>query len=466
MGTAKMDHGQEKLDRVVSNESYSLFQSRTNPHRWQVSYRVWIPSTKGTGSPAVARWRRKRFNAANFGAAQAEAMKRAGIVEIGMQDMKSVSVIDAFNMTLEAAKRQDRSRTDWGKQVAKFISWLSKNHPERPAWYQIDRSVITGYLKSQTAKAPNSLRLAMQPIVQTSYWMEENEKFPNNSRKLGIGNTTLNEPTKIQVTDVVALLNFMKEDARFQRWEAGVALAGLCGLSLQEVTRLTWDKVDLERGLVEISGKVKRKSRERVIPVCNRAWEALERAAEFRDKSKWKSKKDPRSIVPDVRRFVVTSQKGYSYGNDFPNYSRRIKDAFRAFNPNLGWQTKDLRNMVQTLAAKLGKEKESLWRQYWGHAAKDVSERHYQARLTSTTEADAQALFEGMATIQAAVVDHINAAVEATKGPREDFAAKLASRRDRPTDELESSSQGQNQASHSNLFQHAESAEAVHLESA
>ena len=46
---------------------------------------------------------------------------------------------------------------------------------------------------------------------------------------------------------------------------------------------LAWDRVDLERGLIEIRGEVKNEYRNRVIPVCRRVVEALNRPVGQRD---------------------------------------------------------------------------------------------------------------------------------------------------------------------------------------
>ncbi|MBN1868004.1 hypothetical protein JW916_12020 [Candidatus Sumerlaeota bacterium] len=123
-------------------------------------------------------------------------------------------------------------------------------------------------------------------------------------------------PKEVYLTDVVAFCDFLKENA--PRLEAGVALQGLAGLQLQETTRLTWSKVDLSRGLIEISGEVKNEYRKRVIPICGRVVEALRRGEELARKRK-------PGKIRDAYETVLVRERSGAYGSSWDKYSRHVQ---------------------------------------------------------------------------------------------------------------------------------------------
>ncbi len=79
--------------------------------------------------------------------------------------------------------------------------------------------------------------------------------------------------------------------------ESGVAFQALAGLRVTEAIRLTWDRVDLEAGLIEISGITKTDSSKRVIPVAVRVLEALKRAQVPRCMSKVRYVRDEPVLI-------------------------------------------------------------------------------------------------------------------------------------------------------------------------
>ena len=89
------------------------------------------------------------------------------------------------------------------------------------------------------------------------------------------------------------------------------------GLALLEVIRLTWSKVDLDRGLVEVSGEVKNPYRNRVIPLPQRVMDALRRAYQARP---------ARTVEAINGGAVVASAWGHHFdGGSWTHYSALLK---------------------------------------------------------------------------------------------------------------------------------------------
>jgi len=70
---------------------------------------------------------------------------------------------------------------------------------------------------------------------------------------------------------------------------------------------------------------------------------------------------------------VVVGTDGLGY-TDHRSYGRKVRESLRAWNPNLAWPPKDLRNCLITFAEECGLQL-NLIEQYIGHAAKSVSRR-------------------------------------------------------------------------------------------
>ena len=120
---------------------------------------------------------------------------------------------------------------------------------------------------------------------------------------------------------------------------------------------------------------MKNEYRNRVIPVPGQVLQALKRAKAWQDTIK--------SKVQPIRQFVVCGPHGEPF-EDYSSYSRRIREAFQAWNPNIDWTPKDLRNCLPIFGLSEGIWN-ALWEQYIGHAPKTVTTRHYVPRLASVS---------------------------------------------------------------------------------
>lgn len=131
----------------------------------------------------------------------------------------------------------------------------------------------------------------------------------------------------------------------------GVALQGLCGMQLQEVFRLTWEKVDLENAAITIEGEVKNRFRVRRIPIPRLAVWLLRQSKQAEGR-------------------IITGYQDWSY------YAQAVRNNLRRFKPGIRLAPKDLRNTIQTEAIDGG------WygyyvKRYVGHAPEGIGEKHY-----------------------------------------------------------------------------------------
>ncbi|MFC1601287.1 tyrosine-type recombinase/integrase, partial [Candidatus Sumerlaeota bacterium] len=346
-------------------------------------------------------FRRIKFYAENIAAAIKEAPVKAGLV--AAEPLPQIySLAEAFKLALEKSSRGTRARKDWVRSIKRFMQWLVKNHPDCVYWHLMTRQIITGYLDTLNGKSSTHRRLSVQPICQTSRFMSLEHGMPHIAAGLGVGLKLKSTPARVFLLDVIDFLSFL--EAENPRLETGAALQGLAGLQLQEATRLTWDRVDLERGLIEISGETKNEYRIRVIPVADRVVAAL-----IREKSRQRSAK---SNIRSITDSVVLSAKGCSYGeNSFVNYSKQIREAMLKWNPEIDWKPKDLRNCLPTFAAIKGLSND-IWEQYIGHAPRTVTQRHYVPRLTAASLGEREQLDEQMEVFRRQVVDPLNTAVK------------------------------------------------------
>jgi integrase len=209
----------------------------------------------------------------------------------------------------------------------------------------------------------------------------------------------LKPPAQVYLVDVINFLDWLLENE--PHLEVGAALQGLAGLQLQEATRLTWDKVNLDQGLIEISGQVKNEYRNRVIPVPTRCLEVLKRIDAARRAE----------MVQDLQGAVVTNRSGFGYGQNWLNYSKEMSAAIKNWNHQVSWKPKDLRNCLPTFAVAQGIHS-SIWEHYIGHAPKTVTERHYIPRFASVSIGGDEALEKQMELFSKAVTDPIDAAIE------------------------------------------------------
>lgn len=385
--------------KVATEVDFLLYQSVANPKAWQVRLR------------ASGNFLRRRFAAATLDAALAEAPAVAGLTP---PEADAHAIVDAFNECLAGTNRGERARRDWVVACKAFIEWLAKNRPLCTTWESLTRKILREYLATYDGRSANFRRLAVQPVIQTAGYMHREYGTVNFAEKLGIGSKLAKTPPTVYLEDVVTFCDHLAEHA--PHLEAGAALQGLAGLQMLEAMRLTWDKVDLRSGLIEISGEVKNSYRVRVIPVCKRVVEALRRNRLLIDSEK---------VISIGASHIIRGRRGEPF-RDATAYSRQIRKRLLRWNDGIEWAPKDMRNALPTFAAMEGVIS-PLWEQYIGHAPRTVTARHYVPRLASPSEGEAIALSKAMDAMRRAVVEPIDRKT----------CNKIATVAGRPTDELQ-----------------------------
>lgn len=333
------------------------------------------------------------------------AVKRAPIVMgwKGMQlvDLERFTLAEAFNATLRASRRSESSRGDWAVAVRRFMVWLGENSPRVLYWDLVSRDAVRTYLEELEGKglAANSRRLAVQPLIQTSRFMTRERGAPNDLSDLSPGAVLATPTESVFLVDLVSLLEWQR--VYRPDHEVGTALCGLAGLRVSEALGLTWDRVDLEEGLVQIV-RGKNEYSDRTIPVAGRVVDALKRARTAIAR--------PRGII-DLYGHVVLNGDGEPFEGTMP-YRKRFIRGRKQWNPRLTWSPKDLRKCLPTFGAM-----EGFWspvcEQYIGHAAKGVTAKYYVPKIAVSSQGEHEALKDAMGVFRDRVVRHIDQAVAA-----------------------------------------------------
>lgn len=341
-----------------------------------------------------------------------------------------ITIEKAFSLALKASKRGTMALRDWNQARDKFMAWLKANHPHIVTWAKLRRVHVREYMEAQqpteksldrgiTALSPTRLRLIMQPVSQTARFMWLEHEIPNVAERLGLSARLVKTPAPVYLEDVLGLLDHLR-DAGMVSYEAGAALAALAGLQLLEALRLTWNRVDLRRGLVEVSGEVKNPYRSRVIPIPARCLEALKRASEARTLE---------AVESVDGGHVITSSSGAPFIDvSWQNYSVRLGRAMKAWNPKINWAPKDLRNCIMTLGALRGFAGDVL-EQYVGHAPRSVTARNYIPRLSSASIGEAAELDRQMKVFRKLVVDHVENEIEAIRAKQAGHVIEIGARK-------------------------------------
>jgi len=386
----KSTQKKKRWQKVATTEKFTLFQSAKDRQAFEVSWK----RPDGYG--------RRRFNAPSIGSALEQAPIVAGLVVIQSQGSERVFELEeAFSMALDRTSRGKRSRRDWLYAQERFLKWLLRDTPGCTHWALLTREILRRYLDTFAGKSDTTKRLAMQFMAQTSGYMSREYGFRNIAERLGTGSKLKTTPAEVYLPDVVGFLDWLAETN--PRLEVGAALQGLGGLQLQEATRLDWSKVDLKRGLIEISGEVKNAYRNRVIPVADRLLEALQRADEAR--------KARRTKVQAIHEAVIVCREGIGYGEgSWFNYSKEVSAAIRQWNPKILWKPKDLRNCLPTFAVMKGILGD-VWEQFIGHAPRSITARHYVPRLAGVSTGEFDALERQMKVFRLHVTGPLNEAI-------------------------------------------------------
>jgi integrase len=322
-------------------------------------------------------------------------------------DVDKLTVAEAFDRALAGTSRGALARVDWHQKVRRFGDWLREHYPHVTRWVEIRRGHMLAYGEEvRQGRAPNTIRLALQPLIQTGGYLSRKFEIPDPSLALrGLGGSRLKSlPPRIALTDALGLLDWLREH---RPWlEAGASLQSLAGLRVLETLRLEWRHVDLEEGRIQVAAvEAKNPYARRLIPIPQRALEALRRAANNRLLGTVEALDAKLVVSASGKPFYISTERLGWY-----EHGRAMTEAIKAWNPAVRWRSKDLRNVLPQLAVDWGG---ALLELYYGHAAGSVTARNYAGPLATATEGEIELQDEITAKFRREIVDRIDQAVEA-----------------------------------------------------
>lgn len=410
-----------KSERVVEVIHFDGWTARSKKARsWKVEgpFGAFTLHEEGSG-----RWRFVFGNAAR-GSQQRqtlsadglrEAVEKTGAILFGIEAIEppkgaaAIRIDDVLERALESANGEPYHRATLKKHGGYFNGWCKKNHLK--FWSDLRPEHLEAYARFQFGRgcSRKSVLHYLEPIRIVDRWVSLNEPASGNRIWMdfhlpkNLGKTLRYSERKrrsyLPISMLVDVLFWIRGHKFETALKPGVALQGLCGLQLQEVLRLTWDRVDLRAGTITIEedrrhdprvAGVKNEHRVRMLPLPRLVHQ----------------------ILSDLAR-VHPRRKGPELVIDVPNakaYSHRVDRMFQAWNPAYRIPPKDLRNTLPTEAEMGGWM--SIWvRRFFGHAPSTIIERAYLAE---------QAVDEGVEegtdlfveNLRREVVAHIDAEVE------------------------------------------------------
>lgn len=324
--------------------------------------------------------------------------------------IQRLTVCDALLKVLNTTSRNQRSRRDWEYAGKRFLEWLSVNCPHNLYWDMLSRDNIRSYMASYDGKSANTIRLAMQPIIQASRFLSIEYGCKDIAAGLRLSNRLKETPPIVYLTDVVEFINSLHDPIL----EVGACLQGLAGLRVSEAVNLTWNRVNLDQGLIEISGATKNKYSTRVIPICQRVRAALIRAREARSQN---------NRIQEIQEHVIVGKKGKGFV-DSESYTKILKREIVRWNPKLTWKVKDLRNCLPTFASLSGISND-IWEQYLGHAPRTVTATHYIPRLSTVSRGEKEVLEKQMDYFRLHVTQPLDKAIAEYEGENFDEILKV-----------------------------------------
>lgn len=161
-----------------------------------------------------------------------EYRKQRDEADVGFEE-NDLPIEEAFERALERTKRGETSRAEWRRYQRRFVDWFRSGYPNIANWSQLRRRMLTRFLERQfKGRAPNTKRLALQPVVQTAGYMEREYNLPNVTRQLGIGNQNVRETVIVHLKDVLAFIDHLirrgRETSRGGWWPRSSGIAANC----------------------------------------------------------------------------------------------------------------------------------------------------------------------------------------------------------------------------------------------
>lgn len=264
---------------------------------------------------------------------------------------------DFFALWVNQLTVKPSTRVNYEYSIVRFLKWCEEEQLE--VLCHLSRTTLANYLAylaNECEMSRNAVRLFCFPVISALRWAALN--WPDHVRDLtlgfkvkGIRKHTLARPV-LNLDDSIRFCETLR--ARMDKALPGVALQCLAGLRVQEAFRLEWSKVDLERGLVEISGEVKNPASARIIPVADYVLDLLKR---FRKVSKG------RNVL-----------EGF---DAWQGYSKRVTHCLNSDLSAFGTVASTLRKTLESSACAKGWGDLTALNRYCGREASGVQGRFY-----------------------------------------------------------------------------------------
>ncbi len=189
--------------------------------------------------------------------------------------MNLEAAISAFiDHAANEAGLSDATIDAYRRDLERFIGWCKKHDIQSPA--QLGINDVRGFAAAEHRRglSPRSVQRRLSSLRRLfRYLRREGVIGDDPSRGVRAPKVRRKLPEVLDIDQVLALLDIPEEDELATRDRAMLELFYASGLRVSELAGLTWDRLDMNEGMVRVLGKGRR---ERLVPVGRHALTALE----------------------------------------------------------------------------------------------------------------------------------------------------------------------------------------------
>ncbi|MCA9446686.1 MAG: site-specific integrase [Candidatus Omnitrophica bacterium] len=263
--------------------------------------------------------KRKQFQAGDLEEAIEMAERFLYPIETQIQS-GNLLIGDCFVEWIETRSCNEETRErDYRSRVKLFLKWADGHG--LVYWKDLRLQHLQKYGNGLVAqgKASRTIELYCRVVKMASKWAALN--WPDHFRDFAAGFKTPKQNRAIRyedrgarpflrVEEVAEYVSWLCRDGNGILLAPGIALQGLCSLRVREALRLTWDKLDVEKGTVTVDGVVKNLHSVRRIPIPKLVLAVLEEVPRRSD------------------RILSPYQDQHSYGRAFRRHLEKWRPGF------------------------------------------------------------------------------------------------------------------------------------------
>jgi integrase len=288
--------------------------------------------------------------------AEAEALLFGSKSDLVIPDL---SISTVCTLWLEEQSCSKESLRHYRQYLGYFMAWLDDRGLVQ--FTDIRAEHLQRYAKETVERGlkPKTIKHYCCPVRAVARWASRNwgqvrdfsVGFRLPTRKREIKYREKEHQPFLPLVESLDFLDWLSQQDNGWRILAGVALQVLGGLRVREALRLTWAKVDFERGTIIVDGIVKNIHSVRRIPIPEVALAILSQAPRYSER-------------------VV-----YRYDDSHP-YGKAVTRALKRWQPGLQLEPEGFRRTIPTEATARGWNRFALER-FIGHSPEGITERHY-----------------------------------------------------------------------------------------